>query len=100
MEVNRVAAAGALAKRTGGNEEWRQRLTSLLREPASPEVLAAGLEALAQGWPDHVETRSAVEAARRSLHDRVFIAGADAAVRLGMSCQDDLDPLVRVLFPT
>jgi hypothetical protein len=91
-------AAGPLIAQIYGNDELvRGVLLTAVNSSQRATTRAAALDALTGGWPDDPAVAELTARARQSAAVEVVIAAIDAAVRRGITTDDDLRQLVSLI---
>ncbi len=94
--VNQRAAAVALADLAAGDSEIGERITSLALKAVDPKIRAAAIEALLQGWSNHQDIESILEAARHSGSPELRLVAILGRIRMQIHTEEDWEELIHL----
>ena len=81
----------------GGDQKARDLLVTAAKSSQRATTRAASLDALTRGWPEDPAVEELTARARQSVAVELVIAAIDAAVRRGITADDDLEQLVSLI---
>lgn len=91
-------AAGRLIPQVyGGDEQVRDLLLAAANSAQRPTTRAAAVDSITRGWPGDPDAEELTARARQSVAVEMVITAIDAAVRSGISAEDDLRQLVSLV---
>jgi energy-coupling factor transporter ATP-binding protein EcfA2 len=74
--------------------EIGERVAQAARHADDPKARAAAVQALSQGWPNHVKLSEILDAARWSMATEMRVAAISARIMLGEQSEDDRKELL------